>query len=362
MLSFGRNEIILYDDAKYRERKEANGVFAAIPAILRTFGRGGSGGSGAQLALPPAGTTESYRSGASSPAPGGRLPSNYTYEQWQADLRRWEAETGMTYEQYLRQQGGQGARAGQAAPRAALPPSRASPQPGGGAYMQQPAPQQQAMQQPQQQRYAQAPAAGAGGGWDQGSSRYGQQPGADGAAWYGAQAGGQQAGGRPPVARQPSPMGQPDPRQRAAPGGQYYQQQAPAQQQGYASPQQQQRPPLQQQQQQPGMQQAQPSGQPQAAGAAAGGQPRVQAPQRATAPAGGAPAGQPMQQQPQQQQAPGRPVEEWIDKDTRPRMSEVLIDGALAVGEGSSLASGLAGGGGLGLGVQESMEPAGSQG
>jgi hypothetical protein len=44
--------------------------------------------------------SEAYRSGAG--AAGGYLPADYSYEQWQQDLRRWEAETGMTYEQYLR--------------------------------------------------------------------------------------------------------------------------------------------------------------------------------------------------------------------------------------------------------------------
>jgi hypothetical protein len=47
--------------------------------------------------------SEAYRSGAGgAAAAGGYLPADYSYEQWQQDLRRWEAETGMTYEQYLR--------------------------------------------------------------------------------------------------------------------------------------------------------------------------------------------------------------------------------------------------------------------
>lgn len=108
VLSIGRSDLIVYDDAKYRERKESNGLFAAIPSLLKSLNGGRSGGGGAQLALPaPAsGTSDMYRLGAAGSTGGsssGRyLPADYSYEQWQADLRRWEAETGMTYEQYLR--------------------------------------------------------------------------------------------------------------------------------------------------------------------------------------------------------------------------------------------------------------------
>jgi hypothetical protein len=108
VLSIGRSDLIVYDDAKYRERKESNGLFAAIPSLLKSLNGGRSSSGGPQLALPaPAsGTSDMYRLGAAGSTTGstsGRyLPADYTYEQWQADLRRWEAETGMTYEQYLR--------------------------------------------------------------------------------------------------------------------------------------------------------------------------------------------------------------------------------------------------------------------
>jgi hypothetical protein len=56
VLSYGRTEIILYDDAKYRERKEANGLFAAVPALLRSISSPSAPRSN-QLALPPAGAS-----------------------------------------------------------------------------------------------------------------------------------------------------------------------------------------------------------------------------------------------------------------------------------------------------------------
>ncbi len=36
-------------------------------------------------------------------AVGGYLPQGYSYEQWQNDVRRWEAETGYRYEDYVQQ-------------------------------------------------------------------------------------------------------------------------------------------------------------------------------------------------------------------------------------------------------------------
>jgi hypothetical protein len=129
VLSIGRSELLVYDDAKYRERKESAGLFAAIPSLLKSLNgpaRGGGGGYG-QLALPaPAGggTSDMYRLGGAGSTSGGGggaggryLPSDYTYEQWQADLRRWEAETGMTYEQYLRWGWVEGLSAGGGCPR-----------------------------------------------------------------------------------------------------------------------------------------------------------------------------------------------------------------------------------------------------
>jgi hypothetical protein len=109
VISIGRGELLVYDDAKYRERKESAGLFAAIPSLFKSL-NGPSRSGSAQLALPaPGGTSDMYRlggPGSTTGSSGGSssrfLPTDYTYEQWQADLRRWEAETGMTYEQYLR--------------------------------------------------------------------------------------------------------------------------------------------------------------------------------------------------------------------------------------------------------------------
>lgn len=108
VISIGRGELLVYDDAKYRERKESAGLFAAIPSLFKSL-NGPSRSGGAQLALPaPGGTSDMYRLGGPGSTTGSSssssrfLPTDYTYEQWQADLRRWEAETGMTYEQYLR--------------------------------------------------------------------------------------------------------------------------------------------------------------------------------------------------------------------------------------------------------------------
>jgi hypothetical protein len=107
VISIGRGELLVYDDAKYRERKESAGLFAAIPSLFKSL-NGPSRGGSAQLALPaPGGTSDMYRLGGAGSTSGSSsssrfLPTDYTYEQWQADLRRWEAETGMTYEQYLR--------------------------------------------------------------------------------------------------------------------------------------------------------------------------------------------------------------------------------------------------------------------
>jgi hypothetical protein len=110
VISIGRGELLVYDDAKYRERKESAGLFAAIPSLFKSL-NGPSRSGSAQLALPaPGGTSDMYRLGGPGSTTGSSanssssrfLPTDYTYEQWQADLRRWEAETGMTYEQYLR--------------------------------------------------------------------------------------------------------------------------------------------------------------------------------------------------------------------------------------------------------------------
>lgn len=92
---------------RFRERKELSGTFAIIPSLLKSVGAGAVA-TARQL---PAGTSDAYRGALP-------LPKDYSYEQWQADLRRWEEETGMTYEAYLR---GQGGAPGGSQPRAALP-------------------------------------------------------------------------------------------------------------------------------------------------------------------------------------------------------------------------------------------------
>ncbi len=354
------SQIIVYDDARYRERKESNGLFAAIPAILKTLGSGSrGGGAGGQLALPAGGMSDAYRDGpggggygspmggggggpAAPARGGGYLPSNYTYEQWQQDLRRWEAETGMTYDQYLRTQGGPAG----AGARAALPPAGAGR--GGGAYG-----------GPQQGGYPQAARGGGGGAYGQQArgapaptNRYPpqqQQPGGPqqqqrpppqqqqrpGA--YGQQAGPGGRPGGPGGAPGAAPGWSADPRQRPAPpaGGPQY---------GAApGPQQQQQ---QQQQQQPPR------------GYAAAAPPQGYRPAARPAPAGGAPAAGP----PASSAAPpssagpaagsaaataGRPVDEWLDKDVRPRVQEVLAEGAVPLGGGGG--GGASGGGGEGV-------------
>lgn len=123
VISIGRGDLLVYDDAKYRERKESAGLFAAIPSLFKSLNGPSRSGGGGQLALPaPGGTSDMYRlggPGSTSGSSGGSssssrfLPTDYTYEQWQADLRRWETETGMTYEQYLRCVGQAGCGEGQ---------------------------------------------------------------------------------------------------------------------------------------------------------------------------------------------------------------------------------------------------------
>ena len=63
----------MYDDARYRERKESAGLFAAIPSLLKSLGGGarGGGGGGGQLALPAGGTSEAYRDGGRGYQVGG---------------------------------------------------------------------------------------------------------------------------------------------------------------------------------------------------------------------------------------------------------------------------------------------------
>ncbi|KAI8477197.1 MAG: hypothetical protein J3K34DRAFT_463259 [Monoraphidium minutum] len=403
ILSVGRSEVIVYDDARYRERKESSGLFAAIPSLLKSLGPGGRGGGGGQLALPAAGMSDAYRDGG---APGGGtgrasyLPSNYSYDQWQQDLRRWEAETGMTYEQYLRASGGApgGGGGGPAGgPRAALPPARGAGGGGGsgaGYYAQRPAPGVAAQQQPQQQQqpgaYGARPGAGAApyGAAAGGRPRYAPQPAAAGAGapqqqqpqqqpprgGYGAApaaggAGYGQAAPRQAPQQQPAAGGYgapqqgwgADPRQRpgaSSPYGAPPQQQAPGQQQrpasqqqpgyGYVPQPQQPQQPAGAWQQPPTGQPPQPQQQPQQQWVGAAAAPRA-------APPGAAPGSPPAAARPAAApaaapaapaaggEAPGggsRPVEEWIDRDARPRVQDVLADGALPAGGGAAAAGG----------------------
>ncbi|GFR47788.1 hypothetical protein Agub_g9557, partial [Astrephomene gubernaculifera] len=274
---------------------------------------------------------------------GGQLPKGYTYEQWQNDVRRWEEETGYTYEDYQRQllqqqqlpqqlqqqqqMYGGAARRGApqpAQPRNALPPPRQQMQIQQQPQQQlQPLPARQQQQQGQQPgRYALPPAAAPGsssrmppqrnappsgpqGGQQSGlyGSQQQQQPPLYGSGGYGGSAPADpRYRGTAPVAGGSGPV-----RQRygspAAGVQQPQQQQWPGQQQPPASPQQQ---PQQQQWagQQPGMTQGsvQPLPQQQQQQPVVGGPPRapMQQPQQQQSP--------PQQQPPQpaQQQQPGR--------------------------------------------------------
>ncbi|KAG2489450.1 hypothetical protein HYH03_012086 [Edaphochlamys debaryana] len=265
-------------------RQEKQGI---LSSILKGISGGGPGGR-PQLLL---------SDGSRGEAVAGYLPQGYSYAQWQNDVRRWEAETGMSYEDYMVQQqaammGGSGAPGGGMR---ALPPARGGagagpsgmgagqglPAPGqaryGGAAGAGPAGQQ--LPGPARRQAAAAPpgqqagAYGAGGGGGYGAGGYGTDPRYRGPA--GPQQPGQQQ--QPPAARPGYPG--------AAP---------PAQQAGWAQP-----PPAQQQGQTgwpagPAQQrQAPPQGAPQQQQAPGG------YPPPGRAPAG--PSGAPGPQQPQAQ-------------------------------------------------------------
>eukprot|EP00798_Chlamydomonas_sp_ICE-L_P007727 gene7728-899_t len=92
------------------------------------------------------------------------LPSGYDFMQWEADIRRWEQETGISYKQYM---AGKGTQAGQ----------------GGGQGQGRPPAASQQLPMGQQQ-YSQRPAAlptrsqvAAGGRVQYGGPQYQQQPG-----------------------------------------------------------------------------------------------------------------------------------------------------------------------------------------
>ncbi|KAG1680960.1 hypothetical protein FOA52_009919 [Chlamydomonas sp. UWO 241] len=100
VLSVGMGGVVVSEEAKYRERKETAGVFAAIPSLLRSLNSGSRQQPVAGLLS--AGTADSYRQD------GQFLPQGYSYDQWENDVRRWEQETGLSYDQYIRTQQGQG--------------------------------------------------------------------------------------------------------------------------------------------------------------------------------------------------------------------------------------------------------------
>ncbi len=270
-----------------RQRQEKQGI---LSSILR--------GTGTR---PVAGLLSDggYRSEAA-----GYLPQGYSYEQWQNDIRRWEAETGIRYEEYMSQNAGYGSRAA----RNALPSrTTASGAASGGPAA------RYALPAPAGAAPPQAAAAAAGRQWqpNQVAAGYGAQPGqlpgqqqqyGGDPRYRGGAPGGPPGQGRypgAPPAQQQHQWGAQGPAAPAAPQQQWGQQQ-PQQQQtptGWpapgATPQQ---PPMQQQQR---IQQAGGGPGPMGGGPGAG-------------PRGPGPSPPQQQQQPQlppqqQQQAYGRP-------------------------------------------------------
>ncbi|KAJ9516183.1 hypothetical protein QJQ45_024611 [Haematococcus lacustris] len=235
VVNVGVGGLVVSDQARYNEQRESSGVFAAIPSLLRTLTTGST--------RTVAALTDGYRGGEAGSSVAGYLPQGYSFEQWEADVRRWEQETGMSYEQYTRMQAGQGAvqqqQLGQGRQRAqaALPPGQdIGFQPGQGRGQQ----AQQAGARYAQPQYGYA-----------GSPQQQQQP----------QLMAPQAQQRQPVTQpsftQPSMPGAGMPGQRYSPGPQQLQQQPQQPYSQYGMPNQQwQQPPvpstaLQQQQQSP---------------------------------------------------------------------------------------------------------------
>ncbi|GLI65903.1 hypothetical protein VaNZ11_009550, partial [Volvox africanus] len=67
--------------------------------------------------------------GSRGPEAAGLLPQGYSYEQWQNDVRMWEAQTGCSYEEYMMQTGQQQQQPyGMLRGNNALPPGRPQPQ------------------------------------------------------------------------------------------------------------------------------------------------------------------------------------------------------------------------------------------
>mmetsp|Transcript_5540 Transcript_5540/g.9626 ORF Transcript_5540/g.9626 Transcript_5540/m.9626 type:complete len:599 (-) Transcript_5540:1232-3028(-) len=132
VVSMGVGGLVVSEEARYRERRESPGLFAAIPSLLRSLSNTG----GNRMA---GGLTDGYRQDGSV---AGYLPQGYSYSQWEQDVRRWEQETGMTYDQYTRmagqqqqqqppqQMGMRGRQAALPAPRGPAPGMQQAPAPG----------------------------------------------------------------------------------------------------------------------------------------------------------------------------------------------------------------------------------------
>mmetsp|Transcript_11824 Transcript_11824/g.32279 ORF Transcript_11824/g.32279 Transcript_11824/m.32279 type:complete len:696 (+) Transcript_11824:48-2135(+) len=117
VIGVGPSGLIVLDEAKYRERRESAGVFTAIPSLLRSFNSNSTRSQGM--------LTDGYR--ADSGGPAGYLPQGYGWAQWENDVRRWEMETGLSYEQYTMQQ--KAAKPLPSPRTAALPSGASSPSP-----------------------------------------------------------------------------------------------------------------------------------------------------------------------------------------------------------------------------------------
>eukprot|EP00798_Chlamydomonas_sp_ICE-L_P023096 gene23096-30293_t len=152
VLSFGPGGIIVTDESKYSEQRETSGLFALIPSLFRSMSNSAPGSAGSSAGA----LTDGGGYGR-----GGALPEGYSYNQWEEDVRRWEMETGLSYNQYTASQGGSQLRYLGSSPTVAAPaaPLRTPRRLGPGAG---PSPQPQFSGRPGQQfsRGAAAPAGG----------------------------------------------------------------------------------------------------------------------------------------------------------------------------------------------------------
>ncbi|MEW5320525.1 MAG: hypothetical protein WDW38_011592 [Sanguina aurantia] len=90
--------IVVSQEARSRVWKESSGLLAKIPSLLRSVSLGQQDtqallGPGSSIA-----TTNGYRSSSYS------MPQDYTYNQWESDIQRWEQETGLRYQEYVQNQ------------------------------------------------------------------------------------------------------------------------------------------------------------------------------------------------------------------------------------------------------------------